>query len=303
MTTVAHPAAPQRTAPPEMTKATHPHTLSSPPTGTNPPLGEIDRASPLPMYYQLKQNLLSFIGRQKMVPGDRLPGDHDLCRMSGVSRTVVRQALTELEYEGVITRVKGRGTFVAGGKTSEGLVQSLVGLAEDVRARGGQLRSVVRRSTVTLADDTVAADLCIPVGSQVVELERLRLIDEEPWSLTISQLPYEIGKGLLTEDLTATSLYTILEQRYGVHIARGRRSVEAMNAPAEVAHALKVPVSAAILVLHSVSYSPLNTPVERFVAFHRGDRSRFQVDLTRDGAPGSIGITVHPTTTAHSTGV
>lgn len=255
----------------------------------------IDRASVLPLYYQLKQNILAFISGQRLQPGDRLPGDHDLCQMSGVSRTVVRQALTELEHEGAIHRVKGRGTFVAEGKTSEGLVQSLVGLAEDVRSRGGQLRSIVRRSAVTLADDTVAADLAVPAGSRIVEFERLRLINEEPWSLTINQLPYDIGSGLLDEDLTSTSLYALLEERYGIRIARGHRSVEAMNAPAEVAHALRIPASAAVLVLRSVGYSTQGVPVERFVAFHRGDRSRFEVDLPRHGAASRIGIAVRPT--------
>jgi len=83
----------------------------------------IDRSSPLPFYYQLKQILLADITRRGLKPGDRLPGDHDLCATYNVSRTVVRQALAELESEGVITRIKGRGTFVAPPKTAEGLVQ------------------------------------------------------------------------------------------------------------------------------------------------------------------------------------
>ena len=49
-----------------------------------------------------------------------------------VSRPVVRQALSELQYEGVLERIKGRGTFVAPQLTSQSLVQSLTGLHEDV---------------------------------------------------------------------------------------------------------------------------------------------------------------------------
>src|SRR5690349_228 len=74
----------------------------------------IDRGSPVPYYHQLKQILLEAITRQQLGPGDRVPGDNELIRAFDVSRTVVRQALTELEFEGYIERHKGRGTFVSG---------------------------------------------------------------------------------------------------------------------------------------------------------------------------------------------
>src|ERR1035437_4333614 len=107
--------------------------------------GKIDRSSPVPFYYQVKQLLVADLESRALSPGDRLSGDHELCDTYGVSRTVVRQALSELETEGIIERLKGRGTFVAPPKTTEGLVQTLTGLYEDVAARGAQLRSDVRR--------------------------------------------------------------------------------------------------------------------------------------------------------------
>ena len=78
----------------------------------------IDRRSPLPFYHQLKQILLADLRERDLAPGARLPGDHELCGTYDVSRTVVRQALAELETEGVIERVKGRGTFVPPRKTA-----------------------------------------------------------------------------------------------------------------------------------------------------------------------------------------
>lgn len=246
------------------------------------PVRQIDRDSPLPFYHQLKQLLVADIAARGLGAGDRLPGDHDLCAKYDVSRTVVRQALTELEYEGVVERRKGRGTFVAAAKTSEGLVQSLTGLFEDVRARGGHLRSDVRRLEVIPADEQVAQSLEIPVGSSVVEIERLRYVDGEPWVLTVTQLPEAIGKPLLDEDLTETSLYEVLERKYGVRILKGRRSVEAVVASKSIAEALDVPAGAPVLVLRSVSRGEGDVPVERFVAFHRGDKSRFEVELDRD---------------------
>ena len=81
---------------------------------------------------------------------------------------MVRQALSELQYEGVLDRVKGRGTFVAPQLTSQSLVQSLTGLHADVLAMGRTLRSDVRALKVVAAEPDVAARLEIPVGTAVV---------------------------------------------------------------------------------------------------------------------------------------
>jgi GntR family transcriptional regulator len=241
------------------------------------------------MYHQLKQLLVKDIERRGLQPGDRIPGDHELCTRYEVSRTVVRQALAELENEGVIERVKGRGTFVAHPKTAEGLVQSLTGLFEDVAARGGHLSSKVRRLEVVPADAAVAADLRIAVGAPVILLERLRFVDDEPWVWTVTHLPEDIAPGLVDEDLTDRSLYRVLEASYGVRLVRGVRSVEAAVANAGQARLLGIRRGDPVLVLRSVSLGESGRPVESFLALHRGDRSRFQVELTRvaDGSAGT----------------
>jgi GntR family transcriptional regulator len=240
----------------------------------------IDRRSPLPFYFQLKQILLRQLGEKDLQPGDRLPGDHELCNTYNVSRTVVRQALSELETEGVIERVKGRGTFVAQERTPEALVQSLTGLYEDVAARGAHLRSEVRRQEVVPADEQIARNLDLDVGADVLLVERLRFVDEEPWVLAMTYLPLGVAPGLLHDDLREQSLYGLLEDKYGVQLSHGRRSVEAAIAQGDLARALGIAAGDALLVLRSVSFSG-DRPIEMFIAYHRGDRSRFEVTLSR----------------------
>ncbi|HEX8508120.1 MAG TPA: GntR family transcriptional regulator [Propionibacteriaceae bacterium] len=239
----------------------------------------IDRTSPLPLYYQLKQIVLRDLREQERAAGERLPGDHELCATYHVSRTVVRQALSELETEGVIQRIKGRGTFVAPRRTSERLVQSLTGLYEDVASRGSHLRSTVRRLEAVPADEQIAEQLEIQLGAPVILLERLRFVDDEPWVLTTTYLPYDIAPGLLGDDLTDQSLYALLAG-YGIELTHGRRGVEAAVASATLAKALAIGTGDPLLVLRSTSYAG-DRPVEIFVAYHRGDRSRFEVVLQR----------------------
>jgi GntR family transcriptional regulator len=245
----------------------------------------IDRKSPLPFYHQLKQLVVADIADNQRRPGDRLPGDHALCETYGVSRTVVRQALSELEVEGVVVRDRGRGTFVAPARADEGLIASLTGLHEDLAAKGVALRSQVHKIAVVPADDNQADALGLDVGDPVVHIERLRSVGDEPWVFAVTDVPAWAAPGLEKEDLTDRSLYELLEEEYDVRPVRGRRVVEARIAGQRLARLLGVRRSDPLLVLRSVSVDEEARPVESFVAFHRGDRSRFEVELHRQDAP------------------
>lgn len=252
----------------------------------------IDRSSPIPYYYQLKRVLVEEIESGRYAPGDQLPGENELCRIFDVSRTVVRQALNELENEGWLRRRKGRGTFVAPKKISESLFQNLTGLYEDVTARGSTLRSEVRRLERSEAPPNVAEELRLEKGQPVVVLERLRFVDGVPWVVVTTYMPYELCSWLLKEDMEHQSLYALLEQKHGILISHGRRSVEAIAAAADIARALGIEEGDPILLLRSTSYGENGRPIEHFIAHHRGDLSRFEVNLRRRrdaGSPGGVG--------------
>lgn len=254
--------------------------------------GRIDRRSPLPYYAQLKRLLTERLDAE-IPAGARLPGEIALCDAYGVSRTVVRQALDELESEGRIVRRKGQGTFAAARKIDETLFQSLTGLYEDVTARGEELRSEVRELAVTPATGEVAAELGLAEGAPVVFLERLRFVGDEPWVLARTYLPADVAPGLVDEDFSRRSLYGLLEDKYGVELDHGRRLVEAVPAPAALARALGLRPRDPVLLLRSTAWDVSGRPVEYFAAYHRGDRSRFQVHLRRrreraNAVPGMI---------------
>ena len=251
------------------------------------PAMSIDRDSAAPMYDQLRRLIIDSIGEGKLVAGDLLPGEHRLCEQYGISRTVVRQALAQLEQEGVVERVKGKGTFIAHPRTSESLVHSLVGLYEDVERRGGHVRSDVLRHETELADGEIADALEVPVGTRVVVLSRLRHVDGEPWSLSTTWMPESVGIVTLGADLEEGSLYSLLAS-HGIRATHGVRSAEATVASAEQGRRLNVAPGSALLRLRSVSRGEDGTPIEFFVAYHRGDRSRFEFQLHADASHAAL---------------
>ncbi len=246
----------------------------------------LEKSSAIPYHFQLQQILRELIERGEFREGERMPGEHQLCESFDISRTVVRQALRELEIQGLVERHKGRGTFVSKKKAPDFLVQDLTGLYEEALARGRRIRSDVRKLEVVPADGPIARSLELEEGEPLVLLDRIRFIDDELWVATTTYLPYRLCPGLLDEDLTERSLYEILEQVYGIVIATAKRSVEAVLASTSIAKALKVEEGAPVLVLRSTSYAPDGRPVEYFVSYYPGEKSLFEVTLTRRLASG-----------------
>jgi GntR family transcriptional regulator len=241
----------------------------------------VDRTSPLPLHVQVKQALTDRMVGRTWKPGDLVPGDLELCRQLGVSRTTIRQALTELAHEGWVVRERGRGTFVAPPKLTERAFERLSGFFEDMADLGHPPLSRVLRQEVRPADDHVAARLNIRRGAPVVEIERLRFVEEEPVVLTTTFLPQALVPGLENADLTQRSLYEFLETECGLSLAPGQRTIEAVAAEERTARLLGVRKGAPLVYLQSISFLEDGRPLEYYLAYHRGDRSRFEVELVR----------------------
>jgi GntR family transcriptional regulator len=271
------------------------------PAGELPDAPALDRGSPIPLYYQVKQHLSAQIATGELAPSQQLPGEHGLCRLYEVSRTVIRQALNELAYEGLIDKRRGKGTFVAKTKVPEGLMSGLAGLADDVAQRGQTLESRVLALREEPATASVATRLHVQPGERVVELVRQRLVDGEPWVLTVSYLPAQLVPGLVDCDFSrAESLYNVLRQAYGLPIISSTRRVEAAVADEREAPLLGVRSGDPVIVLRSLSFTTGMRPVEYFVAHHRGDQSAFEVVLAADDA--GVQIT-HASKLIHLAGV
>jgi len=243
----------------------------------------IQRDSPVPYYYQLEVFLRERIKKGTWKPGQQIPSEAELCAAYDVSRTVVRQALNELVQEGVLYRRKGKGTFVAEPKIRESLVQHLTGFYEDTVAAGLQPSTKLLAQKVIPAPPKIAEALGLKEGDPVIMIDRLRFVHGEPIVLVVSYVPYRVCPELVNEDVSTQSLYAILERKYGLELVYGRRTLEAVAATKEEAELLEIDEGDPIVLLRSISYLKDGGPIEYFKARHRGDRSRFEVELFRPG--------------------
>jgi GntR family transcriptional regulator len=251
------------------------------PQGVTAIPGTIDKGSPVPYYYQLRQLLERAVAGGALAPGEQIPTEASLCERYDVSRTVVRQALSDLERTGLVTRLKGKGTFVTQPKVSEFVAQSLTSLHEDLTGRGERLETKVLRLEVEPVSPHVAKMLELPESEQIVLLERLRYLRGEPLVVTTAYMPYSICAPILDLDMSDRSLFETYERELGLKLHRGTRAIEARAATGEVAQHLGVSEGAPILAFTGVTYLDNGLPIEYFVGLHRGDRSRFETELFR----------------------
>jgi GntR family transcriptional regulator, N-acetylglucosamine utilization regulator len=240
----------------------------------------VNLASAIPYYLQLAQHIEKKVKAGEWKTGWKVPGEMALCEHFHVSRTVIRQALDTVSKAGLINTYKGKGSFITQPKMAWELMQSLSGSYDDAVARGQQVNTRVLELSEIEADQEISQALQISMGEPVIKLHRLRFLDGEAVMVVISYIPLKICPSLLQEDFTSHSLYKLLREKYGLVITDGRRTIESVNAPHALAELLGVAAGAALSKITSVGYLSSGIALEYFIAWHRGDRSRFLVRLT-----------------------
>jgi GntR family transcriptional regulator len=243
-------------------------------------IDSLDRELPVPLYHQLKSRLLRRIEVGELRPNARLETEDQLAASFRVSKATVRQALGELVHAGYLRREQGRGTFVAEPRVDQGPTE-LTSFTLDMRRRGLNARSLVLARAVVSADVATAAKLRIESGARVFRLERLRMGDGEPLAIQTAHIPLKLAPGLAEADLAESSLYQVLERRFGlVPVSAHERHWAALIGRPQ-ARLLKVAAGSAGLCAERVAFLKDGRPLEYTASVMRADRYQITLDLVR----------------------
>jgi GntR family transcriptional regulator len=238
---------------------------------------KLSRASPKGT--QLRSIMEDLIDALK--PGDPLPSERELAERYGVARMTVRAEITRLAAEGMVERVQGRGTFVAEARVAQ--AATLSSFTEDMRARGLKAGSQVLGQGKEPADDVVAGRLGIEPGALVVRVRRVRTADGEPMALEEAFLPAKRFGALVDEDLEGASLFTVLEERFGVRFPSADQQVVAVEIVGEDANLLRVAPGRAGLKFHTILLDDDERPLAYAWSLFRGDR--YEIRLRQERRP------------------
>src|ERR1700758_452115 len=236
-----------------------------------------------PLYERVESVLSGDIADGHLPPETQLPPEEGLIERFKVSRTTVRKAIQNLAERGLVEIRRGKGTFVAAPRITQELTE-LTGFVEDMQVLGRHATARLLDKKVGPASGAVARQLMLPLGTDVVQILRVRLADGVPLSFDETYLPEELGHKVMADDLVTEPIFSLLEQRYSTPLLEAEYQLEASIADAAVAMALSVSPGSPIFLIDRTSYSVGHRPVDYEKLHYRGDHIRFRTRLMRRAA-------------------
>jgi GntR family transcriptional regulator len=239
-----------------------------------------DPRLPLPLYVQLRELLRARIMAGDPPVGHKLASEAELCARYEVSRTVVRQALSELAQEGLILKHKGRVTVVKGTSIEEKL-GPLKSFTEEILAQGRVPSArVVESRFGSLPTEAVVA-LGLHPDERALVIERLRFADGDPICYELTVWPEFLAVQLTNEDLDKAVFYRLLERRFGILLGEGEQMMTAIAAPAKVARLLDVRPGSPLLQVERTTFTNDGRPILWGRSLYHAGKYHYRVRLKR----------------------
>jgi GntR family transcriptional regulator len=239
----------------------------------------IKKNSPIPIYYQLEEQIKDLIEKGVLKPGDAIPPEREYAEKYQISRMTVRQAFTHLVNDGYLHRIQGKGTFVSERKIEQPL-QGLTSFTEDMKARGLNPGSQLIHFEMIPATSQIASQLSIQEYGPVYEIKRIRLADDVPMALETNYISANLIKGL-TEQIVNQSLYSYIEQQLGFQIDYATQVIESSVANQIEAQHLKINTGSPVMLIQRNTFLQDGTPVELVKSSYRADRYKFMIQMKR----------------------
>ena len=233
----------------------------------------IDKSSPIPVYYQLKNDLTSKIAQGVWKPGECIASERELCEIYGVSRMTIRQAVGELVQEGILLRIKGKGTFVCEQKLKQ---QDMMSFTEIIKQTGNELvTEVLEFSTIETPEgfeDIFSLD-------KLYKIKRKRMVDNECIALETVYIPVDYC-GYINKEMLNGSLFKILEG-FGYIVDYSKSSISAIILNQELREIFDVDKEVPMLKIISKTYDNKDKMIFLEEAIYRSDKYLLEVNISR----------------------
>ncbi|MHB8918358.1 MAG: GntR family transcriptional regulator [Desulfocucumaceae bacterium] len=235
----------------------------------------LDSKSALPLHAQLKELL-----RNEILNGDikqKVPSERDLMDRFSVSRSTVRQSISELVREGVIEKIHGKGTFISHRPVEEwlGNLSTYNQVIEEMGMKPStRLIYQGQESSPGEISNTLGVD-------EFYSIERLRYADDVPIAIEKQYYPVEIGLELAKHDLNTAVLYDLLELNLDIKLWEAEQIISSTLPTEEEAKLLEIPQTTCVLVFERITSNPEGSVVEFLRGVFRADMYAFRIKLAR----------------------
>ena len=237
-------------------------------------LGPARRSASSPLWSQVKAALVKMIRDEGLAEHSRLPSEAELCARFGVSRTVVREAMSQLVNEQMIYRWQGKGAFVAGSRDDQDFVGTTVGFSGELTDKHKQVTRQILRQEVAPPTARIAKMMRLDETTPLVFIDRVQSVEGVPRMVVRWAMPESIVPGLQDLPMQTRSLYETISRQYGVQMVKAERWIEAIAANEIDAGLLDVAPGTPLLAIESIAQRFDGRIVEYYTAHYLTDRSR-----------------------------
>ncbi|GAA0939828.1 GntR family transcriptional regulator [Nonomuraea longicatena] len=236
---------------------------------------DLDRSSPVPLYFQVAEQIAEAIRRGDLAPGARLDNEILLADRLGLSRPTIRQAIQYLVDKGLLVRKRGVGTQVVHGQVKRSV--ELTSLYDDLRRSGQEPATQVLTLQPRPVAEEIAPILGVEQGTEVLYVERLRFATGEPLALLHNWLPLHLAR-LTSADLEGRGLYELLRAA-GVRMRVANQRIGARAASPAEARLLGERRGAPLLTMVRTTYDDQGRAVEHGSHVYRASHYSLEVTL------------------------
>ncbi|MCC3359190.1 GntR family transcriptional regulator [Bacillus sp. REN16] len=237
----------------------------------------MNKSEGVALYTTIKNKIIELIKSGNYEVDHQLPTESEFCEEYKVSRTTVRLALQQLEYEGYVSRIQGKGTFVSLDQISASSRNQKFRSSAELQMRGQNTETEVLGLVVIPADQSIASTLQIAEMDPVIKLYRIQYADKVPIQYITSYIPWRVAPGLTVEECKG-SLIETLHSKYSIKIARGTELIEPKLSDEVASSYLKIPKGSPTFLSESRTYDDKDNIIEYAHIITRGDRAKLVVE-------------------------
>ncbi|MBP9920590.1 MAG: GntR family transcriptional regulator [Proteiniclasticum sp.] len=230
------------------------------------------------LYDQIRIMILKMIETGEFQEGEKIPSELELIELFGASRITVRRAIKELEDEGVLKIVRGKGTFVEKAKRPVRILNLEEGFTDGLQIGNNQVTKVILEKKIITASKGISRLFESEKPIEVLKLVRVIREGEKPISVDYAFLPVEIYPDI--ENLVGDNISTfrLINNHYKVHFRKAKKEVEIVHPNDEVAALMKVSPLDQIVQIRKIIWDE-NRPVHYSQYYLRADRIKLSIDI------------------------
>lgn len=238
----------------------------------------VSRQNPLPLYYQLKELIQEMIDNDIYKSGDSIPPERELCESYNVSRMTARRAVMALVNEGVLYREQGKGTFVSEPKEEHNIFQ-LKGFTDQMEEKGLKTNTKELSFEIKNPTNKIRKALEIKDDDKIIEIKRLRMVEEEPFLIETVHIPLNMCPDLSKEMISNQSLYQLFRDKYKFVMSHAKQTIEPIKVNEYESELLNVDDQSMELLFTGITYLDSGKPIEFVRAIYRSDKYKYEVIL------------------------